>query len=228
MTTAAIAFRNLHRPAPVWRPNYKDLFAQIGIALGMIATFGFAGESAVSLLNAGMPADCAEYAANVSHSEGNFSSISPSVNGTRCYGAFQFCDSGTLQQYWTGSRADFLANPSAQVAAWQQYEQDQWSPAQTNGLTNLVGQQVCYQGTCATITESSILKACQFGCAGKKSKLYNLAQSDLDCNAAGTRDGAGTSVCSYLISGAGYNVGCITNSNDGVDCSAETTGEAPK
>lgn len=228
MTTAALLLRPVGSPLSVWRPNFKDLYAQFGIALGMMATLAFAGESAVSLLNAGMPADCAEYAANVSHSEGNFDSISPAVNGTRCYGAFQFCDSGTLQQYWSGSRADFLASPSAQVAAWQQYEQDQWAAARRSGLTNLVGQQVCYQGTCATISQSSILKACQFGCAGKTSKLYNLAQADLDCNAAGTRDGAGTSVCSYLISGAGYNVGCITNSNDGIDCSPVAAEKAPQ
>ncbi|WP_349963414.1 acyltransferase [Rhizobium sp. ZPR3] len=210
-----------------WRPNRADVFANLGLSIGMMATLAFAGESAVSLLNAGMPADCAEYASNVSHSEGNFDSISPAVNGTRCYGAFQFCDSGTLQRYWSGSRADFLASPSAQVTAWQGYERSEWAAAQKNGLTNMIGQQVCYQGTCATITQSSILKACQFGC-GAGGKLDNLAKAGLDCNAAGTRDGAGTSVCSYLISGAGYNVGCITNSNDGIDCSPVAADKAPQ
>nr|QCL10184.1 putative acyltransferase protein [Rhizobium rhizogenes] len=203
----------------LWLPNRRDLFANLGLAFGFVASLAFAGESAVSLLNAGMPAECAEYASNVSQSEGNFGSVSPVVNGTRCYGAFQFCDSGTLQAYWDGSREDFLNSPSAQVTAWQRYQRGQWYAAQKNGMTSLIGQQVCYQGTCATISQSSILKACQFGC-GVGGKLYNLAKSGLDCNAAGTRDGAGTSVCSYLISGAGYNVGCITNSNDGVDCTA--------
>ncbi|AYG64390.1 acyltransferase [Rhizobium jaguaris] len=210
-----------------WLPNQKDLFANLGLAIGFVATLTFAGESAVSLLAAGMPAECAEYASNVSQSEGNFASISPVVNGTRCYGAFQFCDSGTLQAYWDGSREDFLNSPSAQVAAWQRYERSQWYAAQKNGLTSLIGQQVCYQGTCANISQSSILKACQFGC-GSGGKLSNLAKSGLDCNAAGTRDGAGTSVCSYLISGAGYNVGCITNSNDGVDCTPVAANEVQK
>lgn len=201
------------------RPNERDVFANIGMIMGMVATLAFAGESAVSLLNAGLPADCSEFGQNVSASEGNFNSISPVVNGTRCYGAFQFCDSGTLQTYWTGSRQEFLDNHQAQVAAWVKYERSQWSGAQKLGLDSLIGKQVCYNGTCATITQSSILKACQFGCQGTTSKLYNLMKANLDCSAAGTRDGAGTSVCSYMISGAGYNVGCITNTNDGTDCS---------
>ncbi len=199
------------------RPGRRDVSANTGLVLVLIASFAFAGESAVSLIAAGMPADCAEYASNVTQSEGSFASTSPAVNGTRCYGAFQFCDSGTLQSYWSGSTTDFLANPSAQVAAWQKYESNQWAQANRLGLTSMVGQQVCYNGTCATISQSSILKACQFGC-GKGGKLYNLMQSGLDCSAPGTKDGAGTSVCSYLISGAGYNVSCITSSNDGVDC----------
>lgn len=207
-----------------WQPDRKDLLANLGLAVGFVASLAFAGESAVSLLNAGMPAECAEYASNVSQSEGSFGSVSPIVNGTRCYGAFQFCDSGTLQAYWDGSREDFLDSPSAQVTAWQRYQRNQWNAVQKNGLTSLIGQQVCYQGTCATISQSSILKACQFGCRSG-GKLYNLAKSGLDCNAAGTRDGAGTSVCSYLISGAGYNVGCITNSNDGVDCTTVAANE---
>lgn len=199
------------------RPGRRDASANTGLVLGFIASFAFAGESAVSLLAAGMPADCAEYASNVTQSEGRFGSVSPAVNGTRCYGAFQFCDSGTLQSYWSGSTEDFLANPPVQVAAWEKYENNQWAQASRLGLTSAVGQQVCYNGTCAVISQSSILKACQFGC-GKGGKLYNLVQSGLDCSAPGTKDGAGTSVCSYLISGAGYNVSCITNSNDGVDC----------
>ncbi|NEJ25452.1 acyltransferase [Rhizobium leguminosarum] len=211
----------------LWLPNKRDLLANLGLAFCFVATLAFAGESALGLLNAGMPAECAEYASNVSHSEGNFGSVSPTVNGTRCYGAFQFCDSGTLQAYWDGSREDFLNSPSAQVTAWQRYERGQWYAAQKNGMASLIGQQVCYQGTCATVSQSSILKACQFGC-GVGGKLHNLAKSGLDCNAAGTRDGAGTSVCAYLISGAGYNVGCVTNSNDGVDCAPVAASEGPQ
>ncbi|OLP59661.1 acyltransferase [Xaviernesmea oryzae] len=199
------------------RLNQRDCAANIGLAFGLVATVAFAGESAVSLIAAGMPADCAEYASNVTASEGSFSSVSPAVHGTRCYGAFQFCDSGTLQAYWPGSKEAFLASPNAQVVAWQAYEHNAWRQANRLGMTSLIGQQVCYNGTCAIISQSSILKACQFGC-GEGGKLYNLMRAGLDCNAHGTRDGAGTSVCAYLISGAGYNVACITNSSDGVDC----------
>lgn len=200
-------------------PRRQDIYANLGLSLGLIAMTAFAGESAVAMINAGMPAECAEYAANVSSSEGNFGSTSPVVNGTTCYGAFQFCDSGTLQAYWSGSASEFLASPSSQISAWIKLQKNEWASVQRLGMYGLVGQQVCYQGTCATITQSSILKACQFGCQGTRSKLYQLMQSGLDCNAPGTTDGAGTSVCKYLVSGAGYNVGCITNSNDGVDCS---------
>jgi hypothetical protein len=203
----------------VLSPRREDVFANLGLSLALVAMTAFAGESAVAMMNAGMPAECAEYAANVSSSEGNFGSTSPVVNGTTCYGAFQFCDSGTLQAYWSGSPSEFLADRSAQITAWVKLQKNEWAAAQRLGMSSMVGQQICYRGTCATITQSSILKACQFGCQGKKSKLYRLMQSGLDCNALGTTDGAGTSVCKYLVSGAGYNVGCITNSNDGVDCS---------
>ncbi len=198
-------------------PRLEDLSANLGLFLGFAASLAFAGETAVSLMNAGMPAECAEYAANVSRSEGSFTSVSPVVNGTRCYGAFQFCD-GTISRYWSGSATNFLGNPAAQVSAWQIYQSDQWKNAIKAGLDRMLGQQVCYGGTCAIITQSSILKACQFGCAGTKSKLYNLAKANLDCGAPNTRDGAGTSVCSYLISGTGFNVSCVTGNNDGIDC----------
>ncbi|MCY1740693.1 acyltransferase [Ensifer sp. SL37] len=210
MTTAFAVARS------AWAPNIKDSCANFGFAVSLVAGFAFAGETAIGLLNAGMPSECAEFASNVTQSEGSFNSISPVVNGIQCYGAFQFCD-GTIEDYWNGSKQDFLANPTAQVAAWRQYEQRQWSAAENNGLTSAIGQEVCYKGTCAIITQSSILKACQFGC-GKGGKLDNLVKAGLDCSAPGTSDGAGTSVCRYLVSGAGYNVGCITNSNDGIDC----------
>ncbi|MBA8904157.1 acyltransferase [Phyllobacterium sp. P30BS-XVII] len=190
------------------------------LVIGLSASAALAGESAVSLMNAGMPSACAEYAENVSKSEGNFSSISPLVNGVRCYGAFQFCDSGTIQQYYSGTPQQFLNDPSAQTAAWVKYQQNQWQFAQKGGLTSAVGKEVCYNGTCAVLTQSSILKACQFGCAGPTSKLAKLVAAGMDCNAPGTSDGAGTSVCKYLVSGAGYDVSCITKSSDGVNCIA--------
>lgn len=201
----------------VLRPNIRDFFANAGLLSSLAASLAFAGETAVSLLAAGMPAECAEYASNVTQSEGSFSSVSPVVHGTTCYGAFQFCNSGTLQRYWKGSTSEFLSSPSSQVSAWLKYQHNEWASANKLGMTGMIGQQVCYNGTCAIITQSSILKACQFGC-GQGGKLYNLMASGLDCNAQDTKDGAGTSVCSYLISGAGYNVSCITDSNDGVDC----------
>lgn len=200
------------------RPRKEDLYANAGLTFALAATFALAGESAVSMLAAGMPAECAEYAANVSSSEGNFTSVSPVVNGTTCYGAFQFCNSGTLQSYWAGTPSGFLANPQAQVGAWLRLQKNEWDAARRLGMNLLLGQQVCFDGTCATITQSSILKACQFGCQGKSSKLYRLMASGLDCKAPGTADGAGTSVCRFLVSGAAYNVSCITNDNDGVEC----------
>lgn len=204
--------------------------SDFGLVLALASSLAYAGETAVSLMGAGMPASCAEYAANVTKSEGSFNSVSPLVNGVRCYGAFQFCSGkgqaggGTFGAYYGGSPSEFLNDPSAQVTAWVKYQNDEWSKAQGNGLTSAIGQQVCYAGQCAVVTQSSILKACQFGC-GKGGKLDNLVKSGMDCNAAGTKDGNGTSVCKYLISGAGYDVSCITNSNDGIQCS--TTQASP-
>ena len=198
-------------------------FANAGFALAMTSSIAFAGESALSLIGAGMPIACAEYAENVSKSEGNFSSVSPVVNGVTCYGAFQFCNSGTLQQYYSGTPQQFLNDPSAQTVAWVKYQQTQWRYAQRGGLTSAAGKEVCYNGTCATLTQSSILKACQFGCAGSTSKLAKLVAAGIDCNAPGTTDGAGTSVCKYLVSGSGYDVSCITNSSDGVNCVTPST-----
>jgi hypothetical protein len=167
------------------------------------ATAALAGQSASSLTDAGMPANCANFAAKVSSSEGNFGSD----NQYGCLGAFQFCP-GTFERYYNGSAQSFLNDPSAQVASWTKYEQDSWGQAQKNGLTSLVGQQVCSGGQCATIDQSAILMACQFGC-GSKGKLANYAASG-DCNARNVKDGNGVSVCSYLIRGAGYDASCFT------------------
>lgn len=192
-------------------------FFATGFFLAITSSITLAGETAISLMLAGMPSACAEYAENVSKSEGKFSSISPVVNGVTCYGAFQFCNSGTLQEFYSGTPQQFLNDPRAQVAAWIPYQQREWAKAQRNGMTSAIGKEVCHNGTCATVTQSSILKACQFGC-GKNGKLDNLVKSGMDCSAPGTADGAGTSVCKYLVSGAGYDVSCITNNSDGVSC----------
>lgn len=183
-------------------PLRRALF-NAGLALSLSATAAFAGQSAASLTDAGMPANCAPFAAKVSSSEGNFGS----TNQYGCLGAFQFCP-GTFQQYYSGSAQSFLNDPSAQVTSWTNYEQNSWSQAQKNGLTSLVGQQVCSGGQCATIDQSSILMACQFGC-GSTGKLANYAASG-NCNAANVKDGNGVSVCSYLIRGAGYDASCFT------------------
>jgi hypothetical protein len=189
----------------------------------LFASATLAGETAVSLMNAGMSAECADYAANVSASEGRFNQTSPVVNGVTCYGAFQFCSApgsrtgGTFSRYYKGTPEQFLNDPQAQVAAWMKYQKNEWALAQSRGLDSAIGQRVCYKGECATLTQSSILKACQFGC-GKDGKLDNFVKAGFDCNAAGTKDGNGTSVCKYLISGSGFNVSCITNNNDGYDC----------
>jgi hypothetical protein len=163
-----------------------------------------------------MPANCAKFAAKVSSSEGNFGT----TNQYGCLGAFQFCP-GTFERYYNGSAQSFLGDPSAQVASWTKYEQDSWGQAQKNGLTSLVGQQVCSGGKCATVDQSAILMACQFGC-GAKGKLANYAASG-DCNAQNVKDGNGVSVCSYLIRGAGYDASCFTGQQPTV-CVQNPTG----
>lgn len=173
-------------------------------ALGLAATLASAADAAVSpaeLIEAGMPADLADFAAAVSASEGNWDS----VNQIGCAGAFQFCPDTRLQ-YDPRSLEEFLASPAAQVSAYRRYVADQWRIATGNGFDSLIGRQVCWNGQCATITASSILKACQFGCAslGALGRYYRTG----DCDAA--RDGNGVSVCTYLIRGSGYDVSSIT------------------
>ncbi len=58
-----------------------------GVALCLSAALAFAGESAANLTAAGIPANCADFAAKVSSSEGNWNSVNP----YGCLGAFQFC-----------------------------------------------------------------------------------------------------------------------------------------
>jgi hypothetical protein len=187
----------------------------------------YAGQSAQSLIDAGLPAQCSDYAAKVSSSEGSFGS----VNQFGCVGAFQFCP-GTFEQYYTGSKQSFLNDPSAQIAAFTKYEKDQWALAQKNGLNSLIGKQACFNGTCSTITESSILFACQFGC-GANGKLANYFASG-DCNARNVKDGNGLSVCSYLQRGSGYDTSCFTgnssgtnNNGGGTNCPGSGTGTSP-
>jgi hypothetical protein len=189
-------------------PSHRVL-TYAGVTLWLSAPLAFAGESAANLTAAGIPANCADFAAKVSSSEGNWNSVNP----YGCLGAFQFCP-GTFQQYYSGNAQSFLASPQAQTAAWTKYEQNSWDQAQSNGLTSLVGQQVCSGVQCATIDQSAILMACQFGC-GKGGKLANYAASG-NCNASNVKDGNGVSVCSYLIRGAGYDASCFTGQSSTV------------
>lgn len=188
---------------------------RLTIAFVLAATVAIAGEFALSLMKAGMPSECADFAAKVSASEGNFGT----TNQYGCLGAFQFCP-GTFESYYKGSASSFLEDPSAQVAAWKQYQSNEWAKAQRNGLTNAVGKEVCYNGRCATVTEFAILMACQFGC-GAKGKLANLVNNGMDCNARNVKDGNLVSVCEYLIRGSGFNVSCFTGSP--ADCETSAT-----
>lgn len=102
-----------------------------------------------------------------------------------------------------------MNNPSLQVNGWMQYQANEWAAAQRLGMTDMIGQQVCHNGQCATITASSILKACQFGCQSLNGKLGNYMKTG-DCSASGSTDGNGHSVCSYLISGSAIPVEELT------------------
>lgn len=175
--------------------------AVVAVMLSFSAGAGMANVSRSDLVNAGMPANLADFASAVSSSEGNWGSL----NQYGCAGAFQFCPA-TRRQYYAGSVEDFLASPQAQVTAYRSYMADQWSLATRNDFDSLVGRQVCWEGSCATITASSIIKGCQFGCAagGALGRYYRTG----DC--AQARDGNGVSVCDYMIRGAGYDVSAIT------------------
>src|SRR5688500_14866756 len=94
----------------------RSFFRSAGSLLLLTASVTQAGETATSLMNAGMSAECAEYAANVSGSEGSFGSVSKTINGTTCYGAFQFCVGGssdTLSRYYDDPPSQFLKDPKA-------------------------------------------------------------------------------------------------------------------
>lgn len=169
--------------------------------MSLVASPVLAQVSQAELIAAGMPAGLADFASAVTSSEGDWDSL----NQYGCAGAFQFCPA-TRRRYYSGSVSDFLANPSHQVSAYRRYLADEWGLATRNGFDSLIGSTVCWGGSCATITQSSILKACQFGCAyGGDLGIYHRTG---DCDAA--RDGNGVSVCTYLIRGSGYDVSEIT------------------
>jgi hypothetical protein len=198
------------------RSMLRGALFDASLVLSLSAAAAFAGQSAASLINAGIPENCANFAAKISNSEGNFGT----TNQYGCLGAFQFCP-GTFERYYSGSAQSFLNDPSAQAASWTKYEQDSWAQAQKNGLTSLIGQPVCSGGQCATIDQSAILMACQFGC-GSNGKLANYLASR-DCNAAGVKDGNGVSVCTYLIRGSGSDVSCFAGGQQTI-CTQNPTG----
>lgn len=171
--------------------------------LGLGFAAAEAGESVEAIVKAGLDRACAKFAEMVSASEGNFGTVSPN----HCLGAFQFCP-GTFELYFHGTASQFLSDPRAQVVAWTAYEKTQWKLANDNNLTKLIGQLVKFEGKAATIDSSAILMGCQFGC-GKFGRLFEYAALR-DCNSPKVKDGNGTSVCTFLIRGAGQNVSCFT------------------
>lgn len=183
----------------------RDLRLAVTAFVVSLATPGFANVSAPEMIAAGMPPGLAAFTAAVSASEGGWDS----VNQYGCAGAFQFCPA-TRRRYYSGSVSDFLANPSHQVSSYRRYMADEWALATRNGFDSLIGSEVCWEGQCRTITQSSILYGCQFGCAyGGDLGIYHRTG---DCDAA--RDGNGVSVCRYLIRGHGYDVSEITGETD--------------
>lgn len=173
----------------------------LALLLSMSPVTAAAQVSTSELVDAGMPPGLAEFASAVTSSEGDWDS----VNQYGCAGAFQFCPD-TRIRYHPSSLESFLASPTAQVSAYRRYMADEWQLATRNGFDGLIGLEVCWGGQCRTITQSSIIKACQFGCAygGALGRYHRTG----DCDQA--RDGNGVSVCTYLIRGAGYDVSGIT------------------
>ena len=196
------ATRSLAAPSPLrLSPDGKEV-----LTTPDMVERGLSGESVASLIRAGMPPACAPYAAKVSSSEGSFSTRS----SKNCLGAFQFCP-GTFEQYFEGTPEEFLASPRRQVEAWTRYEKVQWAQATRNDLQALVGEKVCDGRKCVKVDASAILMGCQFGC-GRNGKLHNFAKMTppRNCDARSVKDGFGTSVCSYLVRGAGNDVSCFT------------------
>ena len=169
--------------------------------LALTAGRAVAGVSEGELVAAGMPSSLASFAARVSASEGNWSSVNP----YGCAGAFQFCPA-TRREYYPGTLDNFLASPEAQVTAYRQYMANQWRLATGNGFDSLIGTEICWEGRCGTVTQSSIIMACQFGCASRGALGRVVASGDCDAG----RDGNGVSACTYLLRGAGYDVSAVT------------------
>lgn len=185
--------------------TFRSLSSALMIAggLGLAALPASASVSPEEMIQYGMPPGLASHAASVSASEGNWDS----VNQHGCAGAFQFCPA-TRSEYYSGSRSDFINDPSAQVDAWLGYQDRQWELASNNGYTDLIGQEICHGGQCGTVTASGILKACQFGCA-QSGALGNFYRTG-NCNDPRSQDGNNVSACRFLLEGSGNNVEDVT------------------
>lgn len=194
------------------RKTSFGLSCALALSIGLSGVTAFAGVSESELISAGMPPGFAGFGAAVSRSEGNWHS----ENQKGCVGAFQFCE-GTFERFYpSGDKAAFKNDPRAQVDAWMRYQKSEWDAAQRFGAQELIGTQICYGGRCSTVTSSSILYACQFGCQGTQGKLALLmADPNMDCDAREVKDGNLVSVCEYLIRGSGYDVSDLTGMEDG-------------
>lgn len=203
------------RSAQVWLSQLGRIVVALAfnvISYVLMIDVAVAGVSCNQLIGAGMDRSLASFGAAVSAAEGNWGS----QNWANCVGAFQFCP-GTFERYYSGSREQFKADPSAQVNAWTRYMQEQNAQASRNGFfQNAVGRQVCDGSRCATVTASSILFACQFGC-GNNGKLANFIRNGMQCvpgQPSSTNDGNGVCVAKYLVRGSGYDVSAITGQRD--------------
>jgi len=157
----------------------------------------------------------AQFGSKISGAEGGFNS----VNCYGCVGFIQWCP-GTFEAYFGYS---YLANPipsripapATQAAQAKAYWANQWKYGKN--YLSLLGHEVCVAptkrkaGGCVTVTQSSILFACQFGCAGSKAKIAGYVNNGFSCSGTSSaRDGNGVCVELYLYRGAGYDVSEIT------------------
>ena len=163
-----------------------------------------AGQSAESLIQAGINKVCAKFAEIVSAAEGNFTT----VNQFGCLGAFQFCP-GTFELYYSGTADQFLHDPVGQVAAWTKFEETQWKLVLKNDLTQLKGKVADLNGKTVTIDESAILMGCSIRLRQRRQagELYGGWRLQRPRRQGRQRR---ESVCAYLIKGAGQEVSCFT------------------
>lgn len=104
---------------------------------------------------------------------------------------------------WTGkgginSTSQFLNDPNLQTMVFNDYTVMNQNTINRIGLNQYVGQTLP-NGT--TVTQSSLLFGCQFGCG----KVANYFKSGGVCNSASS-DGNGVCVSEYLSLGSGYDV----------------------